>query len=203
VGVFERRVIAWAHLQTILDKLLYSNQLGNPSSSIWPTPLSVTKMPWAKPYHPPSNRHLPPDIYEDKSSIVFITIHAYNKLKPFTNDAINQMAINTLLSEQQRLRCRVYTYCLMPDHIHFLISPEIDGVSVLNYVDQFKGKTTNLSWDLGWNGKLWQPRYYDHVVRADEDLWAIGEYICENPVRNDIVTTPEDWPWSGSSTPIP
>ena len=160
-------------------------------------------MPWEKPYHPPSNQRLSPELYTDKSRIVFITIHAYRNLKPFTNDGINQMVIDTLLNEQQRLDCRVYIYCLMPDHIHFLISPEIDGVSVLTYVDQFKGKTTNLSWDFGWQGKLWQPRFYDHIVRTDEDLWAIGEYILANPVRKSLVLSPEDWSWSGVCTPIP
>lgn len=160
-------------------------------------------MPWTKPYAPPSNQRLSSELYADKSRIVFITIHAYRKLKPFMDEAINRLVIDTLLSDQQRLHCRVYSYCLMPDHIHFLISPEIDRASVLTYADQFKGKTTNLSWGLGWQGKLWQPRYYDHIVRADEDLWAIAEYIMENPVRKGLVSRPEDWPWSGITAPLP
>ena len=89
------------------------------------------------------------------------------------------------------------------NHIHFLISPEFDGVSVLTYVNQFKGKTTNFSWDIGWQGKLWQPRFYDHIVRTDENLLAIAEYILANPVRKGLASTPDDWPWNGVLTSLP
>ena len=84
----------------------------------------------------------------------------------------------------------------MPDHIRFLISPQVDGISVLTFTYQFKGKTTNLSWDMGWQGRLWQPRFYDHIVRSDENLLAIAEYILANPVRKGLAATPEDWPWN-------
>jgi putative transposase len=91
----------------------------------------------------------------------------------------------------------------MPDHLHFLISPNQDGLSVLTFTNQFKGKTTNHSWGLGWQGKLWQPRFYDHIVRSNENLQAIAEYISANPVRQEIVSSPEEWPWSGSFSSLP
>ena len=160
-------------------------------------------MPWNKPYRPVSNQPLAPEMYEDKSKITFITIRAYQDQKPFVENAINQMVIDILLSEQQRLNCRVYIYCLMPDHIHFLISPEFDGASVLTYVKQFKGKTTNFSWRAGWNGRLWQPRFYDHIIRSDENLRVISEYIIANPVRKGFTSVPDDWPWSGIMAPLP
>ncbi|MFC1613759.1 transposase [Gemmatimonadota bacterium] len=30
---------------------------------------------------------------------------------------------------------------------------------------------------------LWQPRYYDHVIRNEEELNSIREYILANPAR--------------------
>ncbi len=62
----------------------------------------------------------------------------------------------------------------------------------------YKGKATNRSWTVGWHGKLWQPRYFDHIVRADEDLRAIAGYILNNSVRKGLVECAEDWPWSGN-----
>jgi putative transposase len=91
----------------------------------------------------------------------------------------------------------------MPDHLHFLVSPRQDGISVLTFTDQLKGKATNRSWKAGWQGKLWQPRYYDHVIRTDESLVAIARYIVENPVRKGFVARAEDWPWSGQMNPLP
>jgi len=135
----------------------------------------MTFMPWNKPYPPDLNQRLDPELYQLTGYITFITISAYNDLRPFTNLSLNQQIIETLQTEVARLPCAVYTYCLMPDHLHYLISPSQDRASGETFTNQFKGKPTNLSWKFGWHGKLWQPRFYDHIVRADEDLRAIAE----------------------------
>ena len=160
-------------------------------------------MPWTKPYHPPSNQRLDPDLYRQANRVTFITICACRGHAPFTKDALNRMIVNTLREEQERQNCAVFTYCLMPNHLHYLVSPKQDGISILIFTDQFKGKTTNRSWQQGWRGRLWQPRSYDHIVRAEEDLRAIAKYILNNPVRQGLVTRPEDWLWSGHLMPLP
>ena len=160
-------------------------------------------MPWTKPYQPANNSHLNPALYQRAGRVTFITIRAYQNQDPFRDQSFNQMILETLQEEQIRLNCSVFTYCLMPDHLHYLIGPVSDGFSVLIFTDQLKGKTTNRSWKLGWRGKLWQPRCYDHIVRTDEDLRAIAEYILNNPVRNGLVPYAEEWQWSGHFTPLP
>jgi putative transposase len=132
-----------------------------------------------------------------------ISIDAHKALCYIHCDDLNQLVLDVLREEEQRQNCAVFTYCLMPDHLHFLVSPRQDGVSVLKFTDQYKGKTTNRSWTAGWQGKLWQPRYFDHIVRAEEDLRVIAEYILNNPVRKGLVERAEDWPWSGHMNPLP
>jgi len=160
-------------------------------------------MPWDKPYHPSQNQRLNPMLYKDASRVYFITICAYVGQKPFVRGQLNAVILDVLREEQDRQNCKVFTYCLMPDHLHFLISPREDGASILAFTDQYKGKTTNRSWTVGWCGKLWQPRYYDHVVRAGEDLRAIAEYILNNPVRKNLVEYAEEWLWGGYLNPLP
>jgi len=39
---------------------------------------------------------------------------------------------------------------------------------------------------LGWPpfpGKLWQRNYYEHIIRNDESLDRIRQYIIDNPAR--------------------
>lgn len=160
-------------------------------------------MPWTKPYQPPRNQRLDPDLYTESNRVVFITIRAYRDLIPFNEASRNAAMLHCLEEEQIRNHCCVFTYCLMPDHLHYLASPQQDGMSVLTFTDQFKGKATNLSWKFGWHGKLWQPRHFDHIVRAEEDLRAIAQYILDNPVRKGFVEHAEDWPWSGHFNPLP
>jgi putative transposase len=160
-------------------------------------------MPWNKPYHPPRNQRLDPELYTLANRVYFITIRAYLHHSPFIRDDLNQLILDTLREEQERQNCAVFTYCLMPDHLHFLVSPRQNGISVLTFTDQYKGKATNRSWTVGWRGKLWQPRYYDHIIRAEEDLRAIAEYILYNPVRQNLVVRAEEWLWSGQMNPLP
>jgi putative transposase len=160
-------------------------------------------MPWTKPYQPPANQRLDSAFYTDPNRVVFITIRAYQNSMPFNTSELNAAIIDCLKAEQTRNRCYIFTYCLMPDHLHYLISPAAEGVSVLTFTDQFKGKTTNLSWKHGWHGKLWQPRSYDHIVRKEKDRLAIAQYILNNPARKELVGRAEDWPWSGEMNPLP
>jgi putative transposase len=160
-------------------------------------------MPWNKPYHPPANQRLDPELYVQANRVYFMTVRAYTNQLPFVRDDLNQLVLNVLREEEQRQDCAVFTYCLMPNHLHFLASPRQDGISVLRFTDEYKGKATNRSWTVGWHGKLWQPRYFDHIVRAEEDLRAIAEYILNNPVRKGLVECAEDWPWSGHMNPLP
>ncbi|MBI3465874.1 MAG: hypothetical protein HY000_22895 [Planctomycetes bacterium] len=62
--------------------------------------------------------------------------------------------------------------------------------------DRFKGKSTNKSWTLGHRGRLWQPRSYDHVLREEESVMAVADYILNNPVRKGYVKQWQDWPYS-------
>ena len=160
-------------------------------------------MPWNKPYHPSKNQRLDPELYTHANRVYFITIRAYRDQSPFVRTDLNQCVLDVLREEQVRQNCAVFTYCLMPDHLHFLSSPREDGISILTFTDQYKGKATNQSWTTGWQGKLWQPRYYDHIIRSDESLIAIAEYILDNPVRQRLVEHAEDWPWSGQMNPLP
>lgn len=159
-------------------------------------------MPWNKPYHAVKNQRLDPEEYAVAARVYFMTVRAYQHQSPFVRNELKQLVIDVLREEQHRQNCAVLTYCLMPDHLHFLTSPQLDGASVLKFTDQFKGKATNRSWMLGWRGKLWQPRFFDHIVRAEEDLLAISEYILNNPVRRGLVECPEDWPWGGYMNPL-
>ncbi len=52
------------------------------------------------------------------------------------------------------------------------------------------------SWTLGHRGRLWQPRSYDHVLREEESVMAVADYILNNPVRKGDRKQWHDWPYS-------
>jgi putative transposase len=160
-------------------------------------------VPSRRPYVPARNQRLSAEQYAVVGNVGFFTIRAYKQCTPFVVAELNEAVVATLLAERLRLGMELYVYCLMPDHLHVLIGPKEPGHSMLTFIDRFKGKSTRLSWTHGWQGKLWQPRSYDHLVRRSEDLRAIAEYIMNNPVRKGLVRSSEAYPWSGLLDPLP
>jgi putative transposase len=43
---------------------------------------------------------------------------------------------------------------------------------------------------------VWQPRYWEHRIRNEEEWYAYRDYIHLNPVRHGYVDDPLKWPWS-------
>jgi REP element-mobilizing transposase RayT len=80
----------------------------------------------------------------------------------------------------------------MPDHLHWLIA---DAASMKELVYSFKSYSTYAARTLGHSSKIWQRSYWDHVVRRDEDLNEIVEYIVQNPARKGIVSDFREYPY--------
>lgn len=82
---------------------------------------------------------------------------------------------------------------IMPDHIHMVIFlPERNEgkecMTLGRIIGAYKSIVSNkylvICKDRGVRmGKLWQGRYYEHVVRNETDLREIREYILGNPDR--------------------
>jgi REP element-mobilizing transposase RayT len=45
--------------------------------------------------------------------------------------------------------------------------------------------------------KIWQRRFFDHVLRNEESYAQKWEYVRENPVRAGLVANADDWPYAG------
>jgi REP-associated tyrosine transposase len=44
---------------------------------------------------------------------------------------------------------------------------------------------------------LWQPGFFDHILRTAESYVEKWNYVRENPVRAGLVQTANDWPYQG------
>ena len=45
--------------------------------------------------------------------------------------------------------------------------------------------------------RLWQTKFFDHIIRNDDDLHENLEYIAMNPVKAGHVTRPQFYPYTG------
>jgi len=86
-------------------------------------------------------------------------------------------------------------HVVIPDHIHFLIHTD-DG-RFDRVMHSFKRNVT-LEFHRReiFSGDIWQNRFYDHVIRDDEDFANHLDYIHFNPVHHKRAVRPADYPFS-------
>jgi REP element-mobilizing transposase RayT len=114
----------------------------------------------------------------------------------FQNDAVAAMVCENVEFYCRKLAYRLYGHCLMPDHLHVLLSPAASGVSLARWLDSFKSYTTNRFMKMGERPPLWQASANDHICRKAETAETVLRYIVENPVRAGLVERWQDWPWT-------
>ena len=71
---------------------------------------------------------------------------------------------------------RVGLLQIMPSHIHLILILEDCRVTLGEIVRRLKAAATRQA-----GFKLWQPNYYEHVIRNENALARIREYIQNNP----------------------
>ena len=141
-----------------------------------------------------SNRLSTYDYSEDRP--IHATICTDDKESIFDSEANAKTVINELLKTGRELGFQILCYCLMPDHLHIVLSPGDSALPLSKFLNVFKGRTSKVFREReGWN-KLWQRSAYDHIIRTDEDLKGIIEYIRNNPVRKGFVEKADDYPYS-------
>ena len=80
-------------------------------------------------------------------------------------------------------------YVIMPNHIHaiMILNGEAAGASprptITDIVCAYKSLTTRECKKNGFEGKLFQTSFYEHIIRGREDYEEIVKYIYENPTR--------------------
>ena len=80
-------------------------------------------------------------------------------------------------------------YVIMPNHIHviMILSGRAAGASprptIADIVCAYKSLTTRECKKNGFEGKLFQTSFYEHIIRGREDYEEIVKYIYENPLR--------------------
>lgn len=84
------------------------------------------------------------------------------------------------------LRCAV----VMPDHLHLLVTPGA-STALSAAVRLFKGRLSHV---LRRHAAHWQPSFYDHRLRDDDDRLPVFLYIFLNPYRAELLPVDQTWP---------
>jgi len=85
------------------------------------------------------------------------------------------------LSHFDGVRYDLAAYVLMPNHVHALVKLKTDHPlpGILHSWKSFTAKAINKA--LGRTGSVWQPEYWDRLIRNERHFSACRTYIRDNP----------------------
>ena len=90
--------------------------------------------------------------------------------------------------------CSVHAYVVMPNHVHVLLTPEIELPKIMHSLKRHTARFANQI--LGATGQsFWQAESYDHLVRTPEEFKNIKQYIEWNPVSAGLAASPDKFPY--------
>jgi putative transposase len=117
------------------------------------------------------------------------------KLPLYTDDTSRRRFLSLLDLVTAKYHWELHTYCLMTNHYHLLVTTVEPTLSVgmqyllSNYAQWF-------DWRHGFEGHVFDRRFFSRVIEDDRDLLATERYILLNPVRAGICSSAADWSWS-------
>ncbi len=103
-----------------------------------------------------------------------------------------------LLAEQcQKESVAVWTYCLLPNHVHLIAVPSSEDSLARAVGEAHRRYATMVNRREGWTGCLWQGRFASFAM-DEAHLYVATRYVLLNPVRAGLVERAEEWPYSSA-----
>lgn len=107
-----------------------------------------------------------------------------------------QRYLKDLLACSQQYRVAVHAFVLMKNHVHLLVTPGTDNAisGMMQALGRRYVRYFNDNYDR--TGSLFEGRYRSCLIDGDQYLLGCYRFIESNPLRNDLVATIEEYPWS-------
>lgn len=134
--------------------------------------------------------------YSDSDQTIFLTLTTARRRPWLSIEGVRPRLLEALRTTQILHPFRHHGHALLDDHLHLLISAH-DGTRIPRIVGSFKQATLARLWMIPRvQGRAWQRRYYDHIIRDEADFARHLDYLHYNPVKHGLVSRARDWSWS-------
>ena len=147
-----------------------------------------------------------------KGGTYFFTVVTHNRAKVFNRSVNVELLRQAFRTVINRHPFNIDAFVLLPDHLHCIWTlPKGDAdfsmrwrliksyfsrqINSVGWVEERNPtETTTSTSRLRKNEKgIWQRRFWEHLIRDQEDLRRHVEYIHYNPVKHGLTNMPFDW----------
>jgi putative transposase len=139
----------------------------------------------------------------------FFTVVTHGRRPILTTDVARKCLREAMQEEFDVRPVKVMAIVLLPDHLHAIWTlPPGDAEYSLRW-SRIKERFTKSYLASGGTEApvsksrvthrergVWQRRFWEHVVRDEDDLKHCADYIHSNPVKHGLVKSPCDYPYS-------
>jgi putative transposase len=106
--------------------------------------------------------------------------------------------LGAIATAAERTTVRLLSYCLMPNHFHLVLWPEV-GVEVPAYMQILMNahiRDLQKRHGTAGTGHIYQGRYRGHAILSERHLLGVCRYVEANGLAAGLAQRAEQWPWS-------
>ena len=124
-----------------------------------------------------------------------VTQRGNNRGQTFFEDGDYALYLDLLAASAERARTEIWAYCLMPNHVHIVLTPSDEYGLSRTFGEVHRRYTGYINARRQTTGHLWQGRFGSVAMDEAHFVTAL-RYVSLNPVRARLVTRAEAWRWS-------
>jgi len=129
--------------------------------------------------------------YYFEGQIYFVTNITKNRKRILINNIdILKTAFKTSMT---KIPYKLVAYVFLPNHFHIIIDPGENNLSDIMHRIKLSFSSRYRKRNELFKSQVWQRRFWDHVIRNQEDLNRHLDYIHYNPVKHGYVKSPFLW----------
>jgi putative transposase len=125
----------------------------------------------------------------------FFTVVTANRNDIFAENKNVDLLKTAFRYVQARKYFKIDAICVLPDHLHCIWTMQDDSnhsvrwqMIKTSFTREYRKQNPEQK-----NRNIWQPRYWEHVIRDLEDWQRHIDYLHYNPVKHGLVESVNDW----------
>jgi putative transposase len=130
-----------------------------------------------------------------------VTQRGNRREQTFFEDGDYALYLDLLRDAAAQARTEIWSYCLMPNHVHIILTPHDEDGLWRTFGDLHRRYTGYINARMRTTGHLWQGRF-GSVAMDEAHLHHAVRYVALNPVRARLVARAEDWAWSSAKAHV-
>jgi putative transposase len=139
----------------------------------------------------------------------FFTLVTDRRLPLFDNPTARRLLRSAIATARESRPFTIDALVLLPEHLHLMMTLPTTNSDYSTRIAHFKsiftrtwlasGHAENKRSDYRLRTRrrgIWQPRFWEHLIRDEDDYRNHFDYVCYNPVKHGHCACPHAWPHS-------